>query len=193
MEENNPTQAGGSYVPPSRPDNIREKLSVVPSYLWIILTVLIITTIVLLTLLLVPSIRNLLRNKLGRENLWTPPTQVTPAILGGTQSYTISGGTQGLPQITNLTLDPQDPKVGKNQTISISANNSSPIKEVIAVLHLDNNKDFEYPLDLNNGTNTNGTWSKTITFPYTYNNAYRVTVKARNEDGLGNMETISIR
>lgn len=193
MEENLPTQAGGDYVPPSRLDNIREKLSVVPSYLWIILAVLVITTIVLLTLLLVPSIRNMLKNKLGPQNIWTPPTQTAPAILGGTQSYSISGNTQGLPQITNLTLDPQDAKTGKPQTISISANNSTPIKEVIAVLHLDNNKDFEYPLDLKEGTNTNGTWTKTITFPGTYNNAYRVTVKARNENGLGNMSTISIR
>ena len=168
---------------------IREKLSVLPWYLWIALTVLIITTVVLFTLLVIFTFKRLNKNS-GQKNIWTP----TPVpILSGTQAYTISGGTKGLPQITNLTLDPQDPKVGKTQVISISANNATPIKEVIAVLHLDNNKDYEYTLDLKEGTNTNGTWVKTISFPATYNTAYRVTVKARNENNLGNMATISIR
>ncbi len=191
MEGNKPTQVGGGYVPPSI-DIPKEKFSV-PLYLWLIAAFLVVTTIILFTILLIPGLRERFKKQFGPQNIWTPPTQVAPAILGGKQSYSISGGTQGLPQITNLTLDPQDPKKGQTQVISISANNGTPIKQVIAVLHLDDFKDFEYFLDLKEGTNTNGTWSKTISFPYTYNNAYRVTVKARNENNLGNMSTISIR
>jgi hypothetical protein len=187
MQENLPTQAGGSYVP-SRLDKIKEKLSVVPWYLWIILTVVVISTIVLFIVLLIFISKGKLNKNL--KPVWTP----TPVpILAGTQKYTISGGDQGLPQITSLVLDPQNPAVGKKQIISVSANNATPIKEVIVVLHLDNNKDFEYPLDLKDGTNTNGTWFKVISFPSAYNINYRVTVKARNENGLGNMSTISIR
>jgi hypothetical protein len=191
MEENKPTQVGGGYVPPSI-DIPKEKFSI-PLYLRIIIAFLVVTTIILFTILLIPNLRERFKKQFGPHNIWTPPTQVAPAILGGKQSYNISGGTKDLPQITNLTLDPQDPKKGQTQTISISANNGTPIKQVIAILHLDDFKDFEYFLDLKEGTNTNGTWTKTISFPYTYNNAYRVTVKARNENNLGNMETISIR
>jgi len=174
--------------------NLKEEnknfFSQIPWYLWLFLTVLVITVFLLLGYFFIPSLKERISKNLGPQNIWTP----TPVpILAGTQKYTISGGTQGLPLVTSLTLDPQNPVVGKNQTISVSANNATPIKEVIIVLHLDNNKDFEYNLDLKDGTNTNGTWVKTISFPSDYNVNYRITVKARNENGLGNMTTITIR
>jgi len=171
-------------------EKIKEKLSVLPWYIWLILAVVITTSIILFTLLAIFTFRGIFNKNLGQKNVWTP----TPVpILAGTQKYTISGGTKGLPSIASLTLDPQNPAVGKSQTISVSASNATPIKEVIVVLHLDNNKDFEYKLDLKDGTNTNGTWAKTISFPSAYNINYRATVKARNEQGLGNMTTITIR
>jgi hypothetical protein len=169
-------------------EKIKEKLSVLPWYVWVILGVVVISTVVLFTILLISILRGRLNKNL--KPVWTP----TPVpILAGTQKYTINGGDQGLPTITSLTLDPQNPAVGKKQIISVSASNATPIKEVIVVLHLDNNKDFEYTLDLKDGTNTNGTWFKVISFPSAYNINYRATVKARNEQGLGNMTTITIR
>jgi hypothetical protein len=162
----------------------------IPWFLWLLILVAVIAIVLLVIYFLNPTFKNRVGNLTAPQNIWTP----TPIpILSGTQKYTISGGTKGLPQITSLALDPQDPVVGKTQTISVAANNATPIKEVIAILHLDNNKDFEYTLDLKEGTNTNGTWTKTITFPSAYNINYRVTVKARNGNGLGNMSTITIR
>lgn len=175
--------------------NLKEegKFSFIPWYIWLFLAVLIVTIILLLAYSFIPGLKEKINKNLGpqTQNVWTPATPIP--ILSGTQMYTISGGTKGLPLTTSLTLDPQDPAVGKTQTISVSANNTTPIKEVIVVLHLDNNKDFEYTLDLKDGVSTNGTWVKTISFPSAYNINYRVTVKARNENGLGNMTTITIR
>ncbi len=176
--------------------NLKEegKFSFIPWYIWLFLAVLAVTIILLLIYFLVPGLKEKIAKRFTPQNNAIPVVTPTPMpILGGTQTYTISGGTKGLPQITNLTLDPQDPQVGQTQTITVAANNGTPIKEVIIVLHLDDNKEFEYKLDLAEGTNTHGTWKTAVPFPYAYNNTYRVTVKARNENNLGNITTISIR
>lgn len=165
--------------------------SQLPWYLWLFLAVLILTIILILAYFLIPGLKQKITS--GDLNIWTPPTSEVPEILGGKQSYEITGGTEGLPMITNVTLEPQDPKKKETQVIYISANNATPIKEVLAILHLDDNQDFEYKLDLFEGTNTNGTWRAFFPFPGTYEKAYRVTIKARNENNLGNMATISIR
>jgi heme/copper-type cytochrome/quinol oxidase subunit 2 len=176
--------------------NLKEegKFSFIPWYIWLFLAVLAVTIILLLIYFLVPGLKERINKSIGQQK--NVAVVVTPSpipILGGTQTYTISGGTKGLPQITQLTLDPQDPEVGQTQTISVAANNGTPIKEVIVVLHLDDDKEFEYKLSQSEGTPTHGTWKTAVPFPYSYNTTYRVTVKARNESNLGNMTTISIR
>jgi hypothetical protein len=191
MEENKPDQAGGSFVP-SLIDKIRERFSGLPWYLWIFIVIALITSLLLVVYFLFPSIKKRVESE--PQDIWTPAEATPPPILGGTQTYKISGNKKAeLPSVTEVTLDPQDPQKGQQQTIIIKANGPTTIKEVIAILHLDDNKDFEYFLDLKEGTNTNGTWTKTISFPYTYNHAYRLTYKARNENNLGDMATITIR
>lgn len=170
------------------------RFSFIPWYIWLFLVVLVITIILLLVYFLVPGLKEKISKRFAPESNAIPVITPSPIpILGGTQAYTLTGGTTGLPQITNVTLDPQDPQVGQTQTVSVSANNGTPIKEVVIVLRLDDEHDFEYKLDLAEGTNTHGTWKKSYSFPYSYNFTYRVNVKARNENNLGNMATISIR
>lgn len=165
------------------------KLRVIPREFWIPAAI---GVAALLIGLIIYFVFPNLRKNLGPQNIWTP-SETPPPFLGGNQSYEINGGDKKYPTITNLTLSPQDAKMGQKQTASVTVTNTTPVKEVIVILHLDNNKDFEYRLKLSEGTTTDGVWSQSYTFPWTYNNNYRVTVKARNEQGLGNMTTISIR
>ncbi len=190
MEENKPTQAGGTYVP-SIIDKIKTRFSGLPWYLWIFLIIALITSLLLGIYYIFPAIKQRMSKPEPTPKAFWTPSPIP--ILGGTQTYKISGGTTGLPLITELTLNPQDATKGQNQTITIKANGPTAIKEVIAVLRLDDEHDFEYKLDFKEGTATNGTWSKTISFPYTNNYTYRVNVKARNENNLGNISTITIR
>jgi hypothetical protein len=191
MEENKPDQAGGSSVP-SIIDKIKTRFSGLPWYLWIFLAVALVTSLLLVIYFIFPSAKKEIKSE--PQNIWSPAIETPPPILGGTQTYKISGNKKAeLPSVTEVTLDPQDPQAGQQQTITIKANGPTTIKEVIAILHLDNDKDFEYILDFKEGSPTHGSWAKTFSFPYTYNNAYRLTYKARNENNLGDMGTITIR
>jgi hypothetical protein len=190
MEPAQPNQQPNPVAPELNPEG-KSFFAKIPWYLWLLILVAIIATVLLV--ILSPAFKNRVEKLTAPQSNWTPYTETPPPILGGNQTYTIGGGTAGLPQINNLTLSPQDAKQGQTQVISITVNNATPTKEVIAILHLDNNKDFEYNLALSEGTNTNGVWKISIPFPGTYNSAYRVTVKAKNENNLVNMSTITIR
>ena len=127
------------------------------------------------------------------ENIWSAYTTTPPPIAGGKQLYRISGGMPDLPLITEVIIDPQDAKKDQNQTVTVKANGPTAIKEVIVVLRLDDENNFEYKLAQSSGTPTNGEWKGNWKFPHTYNKTYRLNIKARNENNLGNMATITIR
>ena len=127
------------------------------------------------------------------KNIWTPYTTTPPPIGHGVQTYKVSGGTEGLPRITEVILDPEDPELNSSQTIIVKANYPSPIKEVEVVLHTDDYKDTPYLLQLSSGTNTDGEWKGTWKVVNPYNYIYRVTVKVKNEQNLVQMATISLR
>lgn len=128
------------------------------------------------------------------QNIWEPAPTTTPPLFGtGRQSYSIGGGTTGLPHITQLEVDPIDPQKGAVQRIAIAAINETPIKEVIITLHTDE-KDTTMPeLTLDSGTNTDGIWVGEWQFDFTYNLTYRITAVARNESNLGSPVTITLR
>ena len=180
---------------------IKERLSGIPTYLLAFLAVLAATlTLAGFYILLSPNIS--LKDLLNKakiteeakiENVWSAYTTTPPPIMGGKQLYRISGGDVNLPLITEVTIDPQDAKKDQNQTVTVKANGPTAIKEVIVVLRLDDENDFEYKLAQSSGSTTNGEWKSSWKFPHTYNKTYRLNIKARNENNLGNMATITIR
>ena len=127
------------------------------------------------------------------ENIWSPYLTTPPPIGHGTQVYNISGGVEGLPRITTVTLIPEDPEMNSSQTISVKANYTSPIQGVEVVLHTDDYKDTTYPLQLSSGTATDGEWKGTWKVENSYSYIYRVTVKVKNEQNLVQMATITLR
>jgi len=128
-----------------------------------------------------------------QQNIWSAYTPTPPPIMGGKQLYRISGGDINFPLITEVTIDPQDAKKDQDQSVTVKANGPTAIKEVVIVLRLDDENNFEYKLAQSSGTPTNGEWKGNWKFPHTYNKTYRLNIKARNENNLGNMATITIR
>ena len=127
------------------------------------------------------------------QNIWSAYTTTPPPIAIGKQLYKISGGDINLPLITEVLVEPLDPQVGQNQTVTVKANGPTPIKEVVVVLRLDNENNFEYKLAQSAGSPTNGEWKGSWSFPHPYNLTYRFNIKAMNENNLGNTTTITIR
>jgi len=128
------------------------------------------------------------------KNIWEPPPTTTPPPFGtGKQTYLVSGGTTGLPHITEIELDPVDPATGANQTLSAKAVNDTPIKELIITLHTDKGDTQMPPLQLSSGTNTDGVWKGTWKFDFSFNLTYRITAVAKNESNLGSAVTITLR
>ena len=127
------------------------------------------------------------------QNIWSAYTTTPPPIATGKQLYKISGGDINLPLVTEVLVDPLDPEVGQNQTVTVKANGPTPVREVVVVLRLDNENNFEFKLAQSSGSPTNGEWKGTWPFPHSYNLTYRFNVKAMNESNLGNLTTITIR
>lgn len=167
-----------------------------PWYLWVFIVVGIIASLLIAIYYLAPDLFRRLK-EIGQEpkveNIWTAYTTTPPPIMGGKQLYRISGGDINLPLITEVTIDPQDAEKDQNQSVTVKANGPTAIKEVIVVLRLDDENNFEYKLAQSGGSPTNGEWKGSWKFPHTYNKTYRLNIKARNENNLGNMATITIR
>lgn len=176
---------------------IKERLSGIPIYLWAFIFIGVIASFLIAIYYLAPDIFRRITERITKEekieNVWSAYTTTPPPIMGGIQLYRISGGDPNFPVISEVIIDPQDPQKDENQTVTVKANGPTPIKEVVVVLRLDDENNFEYKLSQSSGSPTNGEWKGSWKFPHTYNKTYRLNIKARNENKLGNMATITIR
>ena len=108
----------------------------------------------------------------------------------GSQTYLVSGNLEG-PIITEVTIDPVDASPGQNQTITIKAQDSSPVTSVSVTVTLDTeSKAVTHGLSLVSGTTTNGTWQVTAPFPDDTNNLnYTVQESAVSASGTSTTTT----
>lgn len=178
------SDSGGSAF-----QKIKGRLSGIPSYLLVFLAVLAVTIVIAAVYFLLPKIQKGLKDR--NQNIWEPYVPTVP-LAHGRQTYRISGGTAGLPTISEVILDPEDPEMGSTQTISVKANYGSAIKEVSVVLHTDD-KDTTQVLQLSSGTATNGEWKGSWKVVNSYEHKYSVTAKAKNEQNLVQMVTVTLR
>ncbi len=114
----------------------------------------------------------------------TPPTP-TPTItklFHGKDTYTVSGGAAGKPEVQTVTIDPMDPAVSGTQKFEVVLSNSSEITNASLSVRTDS-KTTTLPLKLANGSNVNGTWTASWTVPETYNYNYIVTVSVTGANG----------
>lgn len=87
------------------------------------------------------------------------------------------------PQFRDLKFSEYNPKIGEEQTISVSLlDTESDVSEVNLTLITDN-KTKTYPMKLIEGTNKKGTWSVTIKTEDTHDYKYRLRIESRNDKG----------
>ena len=120
------------------------------------------------------------------------PTGLLPTrpIPRGIQTYEISGKFTG-PQTTKLTVDPLDAKAGQTQNVSVDVSDVNPVSSVSVIVTLDNvSKANTTDLSLSEGTDTNGVWIGSLTFPDdTLDKNYTVTVVAVSTTGTSKIVT----
>lgn len=119
------------------------------------------------------------------------PTPTPTKLFHGKDTYTLSGGMEGKPTISTVTLDPVDPAVSAKQVFSVALTNGSPITDAYLQVRTDT-KTTKVPLTLANGASQNGTWTGSWTVPETYLYNYIVTVVATGSNGTTTMP-ITIR
>jgi hypothetical protein len=108
----------------------------------------------------------------------TPTVRPTPRPLPkGPQTYTISHGSEVKgPRMSDVTMDPFDPKVGEKQTATVKIKYTSPVTSVTARLDSDNKKQT-YTFNRIDGTDTDGTWQATWVTEDTHDYTYYINFK----------------
>ncbi|MGB6839305.1 MAG: hypothetical protein WBD86_01295 [Microgenomates group bacterium] len=182
-------------------DRIRQKLPKWPIHIWLFVLVLTLTIISTgLYLYLSPSLKQKLVQRFGPkpspepQNIWAPAKPSPAPLAHGKQTYMVSGSTKGAPKMSEVIIDPLDPKPEETQTVTIKALdvNKSPIKEITVTLVTDN-KSESHTLKRINGTDLNGTWQGSWKISDSYDYTYRATLKAKNEANLVQSVTLTFR
>lgn len=175
----------------------KEKLGKVPNYIWF-LTVSVVTVVIILAIFF-PSFLSQLTSKLfspfpktQKENVATPAKPRIVPLASGKQIYNISGGTKGEPQMTQVVIDPIDPKPSQIQTLTLKANNLKPIIEIKAVVMTDNEESTNF-LKLISGSDVDGVWQGSWRIKDEYDYNYQIELVAKNNEDIESKATMTFR
>jgi len=118
---------------------IKERLPKKPLYLWLLISALVLAIISgAFYFFLSPDLRQktlkTLKLKPAPDQQPTPTLKPIRPLAPGKQTYTISGGKKGAPQITEAVIDPLDVKKNQNQTFTVKASDEKEIVEIKAVV-----------------------------------------------------------
>lgn len=105
-----------------------------------------------------PSPTTTLEPKTAASPTPTPRGTPTPLKKGKETYYISQSSSVKGPKITQVTLDPLDPKNGEKQTITVKALHSGPVTQVKISLMSDNKTQTLSSLSLVSGTNLEGEW-----------------------------------
>ena len=112
----------------------------------------------------------------------TPEPEPIRPLPSGKQTYTYSSTNVAGPVPSEVTIDPLTPDIGSPQTILVKIKHPSPITTAEVVLHTDS-KVSRFPLTLESGTSTDGTWKGSWEMPDSYNYNYYVQFNLVSELG----------
>jgi len=184
-------------IPNSRLKKIKERFGDVPKHIWF-LSALLIVSLIALAILYPALLSELTQKTLEPEDVSTStesPTEppITP-LAQGRQIYNISGGTKGGPQMTQVFIDPLDPKPSQIQTLTLKANNLKPIVEIKAIVITDNkNEESANILKLISGTNVDGVWQGSWRIRSEHNYNYQIKLVAKNNEDIESIVTLTFR
>lgn len=112
------------------------------------------------------------------------PTPTATYLKPGKETYIYSAG-EGttVPKLSQVDIEPHDPKKGQTQKVDVKYMHSSPIQQISIQLFSDN-KSETHQLTRKDGTDMNGTWSGTWTVDDTvlYRYSLRFFVKADGKE-----------
>lgn len=91
----------------------------------------------------------------------TPSTPPPKRLAQGRQTFSVSSSdkTRG-PQLSEIVVDPYDPAVGKDQTMTIAISDTLPVTRVSVTVATDKGRK-SYPMKLASGEATRGVWEAT--------------------------------
>lgn len=128
----------------------------------------------------------------GREGglFSTPEPTLEPGPIRplpeGKQIYQYSSSNVKGPVPNEVTVDPLTPKVGTAQTIFVKIKYTSPVTDASINLHTDN-KVTNFPLELVEGTTSDGTWKGSWLMPGIYDHNYYLEFDIKsNQDNYEN-------
>ena len=101
-------------------------------------------------------------------------------IAQGRQTYFVFSKEKG-PKVTEVVIDPFDPRRGERQTMSVKVNYPEPVRSVAVTMKLDGG-DYTYPLTLVSGTDRDGTWEGSWRAEDTHDVIYKAAVVAEGPD-----------
>jgi hypothetical protein len=101
----------------------------------------------------------------------------------GRQEYILSHGKNVTgPKPQTIIIDPLTPVTGETQTVTIVAQYNSPITEATITLFTDSDN-HTYPLKLQSGTPTNGSWSGSWDMPESISSRYELKITLVSSTG----------
>jgi len=115
--------------------------------------------------------------------------QCPMTLASGNQTYYVRSS--NMPQIMQFDINPLDALVGASQSITIKARdtNNSPITSVTARIIGDGDTEQSaFPLTLQSGTDTNGTWSGSWTLVGSRCENFMIKISARSGSGTSSVD-----
>jgi len=116
----------------------------------------------------------------------TPEPTLPPSpkpLPTGKQVYRYSHGDDVVgPKLQVVTIDPFDPKPGQTITITATIKHDSPVTSATAILVTDNQSNNQ-PMQLIDGSDTDGTWTTEYTLDDTYLYTYQLNFELASSTG----------
>jgi hypothetical protein len=117
----------------------------------------------------------------------TATPEPKPIPHGKTDFFVSVGSNVKGPRMGKGTVDPYDPQNGTKQTVTIEANDTTPVQSVVLVVKTDHKTSAEIPLEQVAGTkNWRGSWTVDDTYLYTY----QLTIKATSASGTSSVDVL---
>lgn len=122
------------------------------------------------------------------EETPSPPKTPIP-LLQGVETYMINQSPGNRPRIVQAVIDPHEPDVGEEQTITVRVLDQSPVQSVSLTVESDNETTNLPPAQLIEGDNTDGRWQTSWTVQDTILYNYKILITAV---GSGVQTTVSL-
>lgn len=109
-----------------------------------------------------------------------PSTPVPKRLVQGRQTFSVSSTdkTEG-PQFSEIVVDPYDPAVGKDQTMTIAVSDTVPVASVTVTVATDKGRK-SYPMKLASGEATRGVWEATWNVEDSHEVTYNASFMAKD-------------